>query len=73
MAGNEIGSCPACGGVMYDYEAAVCDDCGNTVHADCLEICENCGHIACRKCMKQDKDTLEWYCKEECYEQRDKI
>jgi len=65
-SGKEIGSCTACGGVMYDYDAAECDDCGFTVHADCLKMCENCAHIACRKCMKQDKETLDWFCGEDC-------
>ncbi len=66
LSGKEVGSCTACGGVMYDYEAAECDDCKMTVHADCLKICENCAHIACRTCMKQDKETLDWFCSEDC-------
>ena len=51
LSGKEVGSCTACGGVMYDYEAAECDD---------------CAHIACRTCMKQDKETLDWFCSEDC-------
>lgn len=64
---KEVGSCFACGGVIYDYEQAKCDDCGEIVHVGCLEICENCGHVACRNCLKKDEETLEWYCEEECY------
>jgi len=52
----EVGSCEACGGVIYDYELEKCGSCDSRIHHGCAEVCDVCGHVACKLCVKEDPD-----------------
>ncbi len=59
---TEVGSCEACGGVVYAYESTSCPSCDVPIHKGCKKTCSGCGSQGCRTCLAQDPDTQEWIC-----------
>ncbi len=59
---NEVGSCEACGGVVYDYESTSCPSCQSHIHTGCKKKCSVCGSQGCRTCLAQDPDSQDWIC-----------
>ena len=50
--------------------------CGRAVYAGDRHVCGNCGDIGCSNkggegCMTYDEDLSEWFCDDECKEQRE--
>jgi len=52
----EVGSCEACGGVVYDYELDKCESCDLRIHHGCAEVCDVCGSTGCKGCVKEDPE-----------------
>ncbi|HUS74327.1 MAG TPA: hypothetical protein VMY06_14800 [Sedimentisphaerales bacterium] len=52
----EVGSCEACGGVIYDYELEKCESCDTRIHKGCVEFCDVCSSPGCKCCIKEDPD-----------------
>jgi hypothetical protein len=72
---TEVGDCEACGGTVYDYEAAHCPSCGRFVHRGCLKVCavNSCTAAGCARCMIQDAETCEYLCGPECVAARNHV
>jgi hypothetical protein len=63
IAPTEVGSCYACGGVMYDFEQTICPVCCMEVHRGCREKCSRCGDDGCKFCMVRDPQSeCGWKC-----------
>ena len=62
---DEVGSCEACGGVIYDYEFAKCQACDAQIHTGCIKKCDICGRKGCTICLHEYPEDGWLYC-EEC-------
>ena len=54
----EVGDCPGCDDMMYDFEVTICPGCGTKVCKKCIETCENCHQIGCRVCLTENEEGL---------------
>lgn len=73
---EEVGTCGACSGVMYDYELRQCPACGDQVHRGCLHKCDHCAKIGCKSCLEPDTEG-NFYCDPSCmweeYKERQQV
>jgi len=44
----EVGTCNACGDVIYDYELTRCGACDAIIHERCKSKCDKCGARGCK-------------------------
>jgi len=55
---DEVGSCEACSGAMYDYELTRCGSCDARIHIGCSQECDGCGTMGCKICLKENDEGL---------------
>jgi hypothetical protein len=55
---DEVGSCEACSGTVYDYELIECNTCDAQIHKGCSEECDGCGMMGCKSCLKENDEGL---------------